>query len=214
MSLDLRRSIIATARAMNERGLNQGTSGNLSVRLEGDEGGILITPSGMPYDAMGPEDIVHLRMDGTSQGHRSPSSEWRIHLEILRARPEVNAVLHAHSMFATSLSCARRDIPAFHYMVAVAGGANIPCAPYATFGSAELAINVLGSLAGRKACLLANHGMVALGATLAGALALAVEVETLAAMYSRALQIGAPVLLDDAEMARVLAQFRSYGQGK
>jgi L-fuculose-phosphate aldolase len=214
VSIEQRREIVACARAMNQCGLNQGTSGNVAARVELGEAGarILVTPTGMAYDAMEPEDIVELTMDGTERGRRRASSEWRIHLEIMKARPEVRAVLHAHSMFSTTLSCARRAIPAFHYMVAVAGGTTIPCAEYATFGTAELAANVVAALAGRRACLLANHGMVAVGASLGEALALAVEVETLAAMYWRTLQVGSPVILDDAEMERVLEKFRSYGQ--
>jgi len=207
--LALREEMIATARRMNTSGLNQGTSGNLSQRVEG---GFLLTPTGMDYDALVPEDIVLMRMDGRHEGRRAPSSEWRFHRDILAARPEVGAVLHAHSMFCTTLACLRRGIPSFHYMVARAGGADIRCAPYATFGTEELSRHAVGALEGRKACLLANHGMLALGQDLAGAFKLAVEVETLAAMYWRALQVGEPVLLDAAEMAVVLEKFKTYGQ--
>jgi L-fuculose-phosphate aldolase len=205
----LREELIATGRRMNGSGLNQGTSGNLSARVDG---GFLLTPSGMDYDTLQPEDLVWMRMDGTYEGGREPSTEWRIHRDILATRPEVGGVLHAHSMFATSLACLRRPIPAFHYMVTRAGGEDIRCADYATFGTQELSRHVLKALEGRLACLMANHGMVALGATLAGAYRLAVEVETLAAMYWRALQVGEPVLLDAAEMQRVLEKFRTYGQ--
>ncbi|WP_342382100.1 class II aldolase/adducin family protein [Myxococcus stipitatus] len=205
----LRESMIATCRKMNEAGLNQGTSGNLSVRVDG---GFLLTPTGMDYDVLVPEDLVLMRMDGTHEGHRRPSSEWQLHRDILAARPEVGAVLHAHSMFCTTLACLRRGIPAFHYMVSAAGGADIRCAPYATFGTGDLARNALDALEGRKACLMANHGMLSLGATLASAFKLAVEVETLAAMYWRALQVGEPVLLDAEEMERVLEKFKTYGQ--
>jgi L-fuculose-phosphate aldolase len=210
----LRKQLIATTRAMNDRGLNQGTSGNVAVRVQEPDGAwrVLITPTGMSYGSMDPEDIVELDMNGAPSGKRRPSSEWRIHLEVLRARPEVHAVLHAHPMFSTTLACIPREIPAFHYMVAVAGGKRIPCAPYATFGSPELAANVVAALEGVRACLLANHGMVAVGASLERALSLAVEVETLAAMYWRALQVGTPALLDDAEMTRILDAFRGYGQ--
>jgi L-fuculose-phosphate aldolase len=206
--LALREEMIATARRMNTSGLNQGTSGNLGVRVEG---GLLITPSGMDYGALVPEDIVSLRFDGSPEGRRVPSTEWRFHRDILEARPEVNAVLHAHSMFCTTLACLHRPIPPFHYMVAKAGGSSIRCAPYATFGTEALSRHAVAALEGRKACLLANHGMIAVGATLAAAYALAVEVETLAAMYWRALQIGEPVLLDEAEMAVVLEKFKTYG---
>ncbi|WP_375754606.1 class II aldolase/adducin family protein [Corallococcus exercitus] len=205
----LREAMVATARRMNTSGLNQGTSGNLSQRVEG---GFLLTPSGMNYEAMTPEDLVLMRFDGSHEGPRRPSTEWQLHRDLLQARPEVGAVLHSHSMFSTTLACLRRGIPAFHYMVSAAGGTDVRCAEYATFGTPELARNMMVALEGRKACLLANHGLVAVGADLAGAWKLAVEVETLAAMYWRALQVGEPVLLDDAEMERVFQQFRGYGQ--
>ena len=204
-----REAMIATARRMNASGLNQGTSGNLSQRVDG---GFLLTPTGMDYDTLEPEDLVLMRFDGGHEGRRKPSSEWRFHRDILAARPEVGAVLHAHSMFCTTLACLRRPIPSFHYMVAVAGGVDIRCAPYATFGTEELSRHAVTAMEGRKACLLANHGMLALGDGLASAFKLAVEVETLAAMYWRALQVGEPVLLDAAEMAVVLEKFKTYGQ--
>lgn len=207
--LALRETMIATARRMNAAGLNQGTSGNLSQRVEG---GFLLTPTGMDYESLQPEDIVFMRMDGSHEGRRRPSSEWRFHRDILASRPEAGAVLHAHSMFCTTLACLRRPIPAFHYMISAAGGDSIRCAEYATFGTEELSRNALVALEGRKACLLANHGMIVLGADLARALKLAVEVETLAAMYWRTLQVGEPVLLDEAEMARVIEKFKTYGQ--
>jgi L-fuculose-phosphate aldolase len=210
--LRLRRTLIATARKMNALGINQGSSGNLSARIGG---GLLITPSGMAYEALKPTDIVEMAGDGRwtcVRPGRTPSSEWRFHRDILAARPEFGAVLHCHSLGATALSCLRREIPAFHYMVAVAGGASIRCAPYATFGSEALSRHALKALEGRKACLLANHGMIAAGADLAAALALAVEVETLAAQYCQALQLGTPKILSKAEMMRVLAKFETgYG---
>jgi L-fuculose-phosphate aldolase len=209
--LSRREELIATGRRMNASGLNQGTSGNLSVRVEG---GLLVTPTGMEYEGLRPEDLVLMRFDGSHEGPRRPSSEWRFHRDILAARPEVNAVLHAHSMFSTTLACLRRPIPAFHYMVAMAGGTSIRCAPYATFGTEELSRHAVAALEGRKACLLANHGLITVGADLAAAFKLAVEVETLAAMYLRALQVGEPVLLDEAEMAVVLEKFKTYGQQK
>ena len=205
----LREAMVATARRMNTSGLNQGTSGNLSQRVEG---GFLLTPSGMNYETMTPEDLVLMRFDGSHVGSRRPSTEWQLHRDLFQARPEVGAVLHAHSMFSTTLACLRRGIPAFHYMVSAAGGTDIRCAEYATFGTPELARHMMVALEGRKACLLANHGMVAVGADLAAAWKLAAEVETLAAMYWRALQIGEPVVLDDAEMERVFQQFQGYGQ--
>lgn len=207
-----RELIVATGRRMNDSGLNQGTSGNLSVRVAD---GFLVTPTGVPYEALRPEDVVHMRADGgVAPGQLAPSSEWAIHRDVYAARPEVGGVLHAHSMFATTLACLRRGIPAVHYMVAAAGGADIRCADYATYGTPELSRNVLGALADRNACLMANHGLLAVGESLPAAFKLAVEVETLAAQYWRALQVGTPVILDDDEMARVLAKFKSYGQKK
>ncbi|GAB4189196.1 MAG: class II aldolase/adducin family protein [Thalassobaculales bacterium] len=198
---------------MNAMGINQGTSGNASVR-DPKGRGILITPSSTPYEDMRPADIALMAFDGTWSGPRRPSSEWRFHLDILARRPDAEAVLHTHSMFATTLACLGRDIPSFHYMVAVAGGDSIRCAPYATFGTEALSAHALAALDGRKACLLGNHGMICLGESLERALALAVEVETLAAQYWRALQIGQPALLSAAEMAEVLARFQRmrYGQ--
>ena len=205
----LRAAIVATARQMNVCGLNRGKSGNVSARC--DEG-FLITPSGMAYTSTRPQDIVAMSLDGEARGALQPSSEWPFHRAIYASRAEVGAVVHAHASFAITLSCLGRDIPAFHYMVAVAGGNNIRCAAYATFGSEELAQYALAALEGRKACLLANHGMIALGCSLEAALALAVEVEALCEQYWRALQIGTPNLLSDAEMERVLAKFATYGQ--
>jgi L-fuculose-phosphate aldolase len=205
----LRAQIIATAQEMNACGLNRGKSGNVSARC-GD--GFLVTPSGLAYEATRPEDIVAMTLDGAARGALAPSSEWRFHRALYASRPEVGAVVHAHSPFATTLACLGRDIPAFHYMVAVAGGNNIRCAGYATFGTQELADHALGALQGRKACLLANHGMIAVGASLRGALALAVEVEALCEQYWRALQIAPPNLLSDEEMEVVLAKFATYGQ--
>ena len=208
MSRALRQAVIDAARAMNALGINQGTSGNVSVR-HGD--GLLVTPSGVDYDALKPAMIVAMAMDGSWRGDWRPSSEWRIHRDVLRARPEFGAVVHAHSPYATSLACLGRAIPAFHYMVAVAGGDTIRCAPYATFGTQALSDHALAALDGRKACLLANHGLLACGADLAQALKIALEVEVLSAQYWRACQLGEPVLLDGAEMQRVLQKFTSYG---
>jgi len=203
----LREAIVATARAMNASGINRGTAGNVSARIHD---GFLITPSGVPYDITSPEDIVTVDDDGKPRGRLAPSSEWPFHREIYRDRPELHAIVHTHGPFATALACLDRGIPAFHYMVAVAGGNDIRCAPYATFGTQELADHVVAALAGRKACLLSHHGMIAADATLAAALALAIEVETLAEMYWRALQIGEPTALSDAEMALVIAKFDQY----
>ncbi len=206
---ELRRLIIYTAQKMNALGINQGKSGNVSART--DEG-FLITPTGIAYDEAKPEQIVATALDGSFAGEVLPSSEWRFHADIYRAREDVDAIVHTHSAFATTLACLGKNIPAFHYMIAAAGGRNIRCAPYATFGTQELSDHAVAALDGRNACLLAQHGMIAVGATLEKALALAVEVESLARMYWQALQIGEPPVLDDVEMTIVLEKFRTYGQ--
>ncbi|WP_424931618.1 class II aldolase/adducin family protein [Amaricoccus macauensis] len=206
---DPRQAIIDTCLRMNAEGLNQGTSGNVSSRAEG---GMLITPSGIPYERLSPEEIVFVRNDGTWEGGIKPSSEWRMHLDIYGTREEAGAVVHVHSTYATGLSCLRRGIPAFHYMVAVAGGPDIRCADYATFGTAELSEAMVAALDGRIACLLANHGQIAFGPSLEKALWLAGEVETLARQLSVAEGFGPPVILPDAEMDRVLALFADYGK--
>lgn len=212
----LREAVVATAREMNALGINRGKSGNVSARWRAAEfDGYLITPTGMPYAQMAPVDIVAMRVDGAAEGARGarlPSSEWRFHRDIYGARPDAGAIVHTHAPFATSLACLHRGIPAFHYMVAVAGGGDIRCAPYATFGTQGLSDHAVAALEGRRACLLANHGMIAVGTDLSAALALAVEVETLAEMYWRALQLGEPILLSAAEMEVVVAKFRTYGQ--
>ncbi len=204
----VREQIVETARAMNRSGLNQGTSGNLSVRF-GD--GLLITPSGIAYDDLSPDQIVPMDFDGKYQGNCRPSSEWRFHCDILRERPDAGAVLHSHSLYSTILACQRRSIPAFHYMIAVAGGTDIRCADYATYGTQALSDEALKALDGRKACLLANHGLIAIGKNLKTALSLAVEVETLAKQYCHMAPNVAPVLLDDAEMAVIIEGFKTYG---
>ncbi|NJM84616.1 MAG: class II aldolase [Tabrizicola sp.] len=209
--LTLRQGMVATCRAMDAKGINQGTAGNLSAR-HGD--GFLITPSSMPYDIMQPEDIVEMGWDGTYVGRR-PSSEWRFHRDILKARTDMNVVLHCHSLYATSIACHHRTIPAFHYMVGVMGGTTLRCARYATFGTQALSDAALEALEGRKACLLGQHGQISLGKTLDAALWMAIEVETLARMYQQALVLGEPPILPHAEMERVIAQMTrmSYGLG-
>ena len=210
---ELRRQLIETACRMAPANLNRGGAGNLSVRTrENGLDGYLITPSGMDYEVLVPEDIVFMRLDGTPDGRRKPSSEWRFHHDIYAARPDAGAILHAHSPFATSLACLRRDIPPFHYMIARFGGDTIRCADYATFGSQALSDNALVALRDRCACLLANHGLLVFGKTLAQLFALAVEFEALCEQYWRACQLGQPVLLDPDEMATVQAKFASYGQ--
>ena len=210
---ELRRQLIETARRMAPAGLNRGAAGNLSVRTrENGEDGYLITPSGMDYDVLVPEDIVFMRLDGTPGGRRKPSSEWRFHHDVYAGRPEAGAILHAHSPFATSLACLRRDIPPFHYMIARFGGDTIRCAEYATFGTQVLSDNALAALRDRCACLLANHGMLVFGRTLEHMFALAVEFEALCEHYWRACQLGQPALLSPEDMQAVLARFATYGQ--
>ena len=205
-----RREVLETARAMSRQGLSPGRSGNVSTRYAD---GILITPSGMAYDAIAPADIVRVGLDGdVAAGQRKPSSELHFHLATYRARSDVGAIVHTHSLHATVLACARRAIPAFHYMVAVAGGDDIPLVPYATFGSDELARHVVAGLAHRNACLMANHGQIAVAASCAEALALAAEVEVLAEQYVKVLTLGSPHILARDEMARVLERFAGYGQ--
>jgi L-fuculose-phosphate aldolase len=203
-------AIIEAARAMNASGLNQGTSGNVSVR-HGDT--MLITPSATPYDRMTPEMIAAMPLDGERgawKGPLKPSTEWPFHLDILRARPEIGAVVHAHSTYATVLSIARRAIPACHYMIAAFGGTDIRCAGYARYGTKELSDLAVAALDGRMGCLLANHGMIAIGPTLEKAMWLAVELETIARQYYLALPLG-PVILTDGEIAEVQSGFASYG---
>lgn len=210
----LRQEVIDTCLKMNALGINQGTSGNASVRVADDpEAGFFITPSAIPYEDIRPEDIVRMELNGSHSDNRRPSSEWRFHLDIMRHRPDCGAIVHTHGMFATTLACLRMEIPAFHYMIAQAGGPTIRCSDYATFGTQELSDTALAALEGRRACLLANHGMIAIGPTLKKALALALEVETLAAMYWRTLQVGKPVILPDDEIERVGIKFGTMGYG-
>ncbi len=204
----LRARIVEAARRMSAGGLNVGKSGNVSARCEG---GFLVTPSGKSYDALAPGDIVIVADDGP-KGDGKPSSEWRLHRDVYAHRPEARAIAHTHSPYATTLACLRRDIPAFHYEVAFAGGTDIRCSGYATFGTQALSDLSLAALEGRRACLLANHGVVAFGASLDEALGLAEKVEYLARMYWQALQVGEPAVLDEAEMARVLEKFKDYGR--
>ena len=209
----LREEIVAAALAMNAQGINRGKSGNVSARFTHAEfDGFLITPTGLPYADTDAADIVAVSVEGVARGSRLPSSEWRFHRDIYRVRNEVGAIVHAHAPFATTLACLECGIPPFHYMVAVAGGPDIRCAPYATFGTQALSDHALAALDGRNACLLAHHGMIAVGPSLAKALALAIEVETLAEIYWRARLLGTPQNLSDDEMRIVLDKFKTYGQ--
>jgi L-fuculose-phosphate aldolase len=202
--------LIATCRELTRRGLTYGTSGNVSVRC--DEQHFLVSPTGMDYDVLQPQDIPLMDLEGRWYGRCRPSSEWRFHRDIFRARQDVSAIVHTHSPRATALACTGRGIPAFHYMVALAGGSDIRCATYHTFGTQELSQAALVALEDRKACLLANHGVIATGTDLEAALSLAGEVENLAGQYCAALALGQVRILDDGEMRRVLEKFRTYGQ--
>ena len=211
--LALREEIIATCRQLGALGLNQGTSGNVSVRVSANPAdGFLLTPTSLDYAEMTPADLVHVSLAGACSGSRRPSSELPFHRAIMEARPDVRAIVHTHSTHATAVSCLRRDIPAIHYLIALFGGADIRCAEYATFGTDELSANLVRALAGRRAALLANHGLVVVGDNLAHALALTVEAEQLARLYLATLATGVPPsVLDAAEMARVAERFREYG---
>jgi L-fuculose-phosphate aldolase len=203
-----RQSIIKACLQMNQLGINQGTSGNISLR---HEGGMLITPTSTPYEAMQPEQIVFMNLDGSFDAKQRPSSEWRFHRDIFKARPEINAVVHAHPPYATMLAIMGLEIPPIHYMIACAGSDTIRCAPYATFGTQELSQHAVAALEGRSACLLAHHGMIAIGPSLGKAMWLAVEVETLARQYHGCLQIGTPPLLSKAEIEKVRTRMAGYG---
>jgi L-fuculose-phosphate aldolase len=204
----IRRSIVESCRAMNALGINQGTSGNISVRWKD---GLLLTPSGLPYHEMTPDDVVHLRMDGTCDHPLAPSSEWRLHRDIVESRKDVGAIVHAHPTYCTAFAICGQDIPAVHYMIAAAGGPTVRCGPYVTYGTPELSEVALAALEDRTCCLLANHGMIATGADLGKAMWLAVELETLCRQYAVALQVGKPLVLSDAEIARTVEQFKTYG---
>ena len=207
----LREDMVAVCRRMNASGINQGTAGNVSVR---NPKGFLVTPTSLPYDMMRPNDLVQMYFDGSYEGERRPSSEWRFHRDILASRQDIDCVLHCHSVYATTLAVHHKTIPSFHYMTGVAGGTTIRCARYATFGTQALSDAAIEALQDRLACLLGQHGQISLGRTPAAALALAIEVETLSRLYVQALTLGEPPILDDEEMARVIQQMKnmSYGQ--
>jgi L-fuculose-phosphate aldolase len=205
---DLRKQVIETCLSMNEEGINQGTSGNVSVRT--DEG-FLITASGIPYSKMKPHHIVEMDLEGGYRGEFYPSTEWRMHLDIFKNRPEAAAIVHVHSPYATALACLRKEVPAFHYMIGVAGGSSLRVSDYAQFGTPELSTAMLKAMDGRTGCLLANHGQICFGATLEKALWLAGEIEALCQQYWAALLAGKPVVLDEAEMTSVLKRFKTYG---
>ena len=207
--MDPRAAVLECARAMNACGINRGTAGNVSMRVEG---GFVVTPTGMDYARACADDMVFVALDGKAEGARKPSSEWRFHRDIYAHRPEAGAIVHTHAPFSTSLACLGLEIPPFHYMIARFGGDTVRCAAYATFGSQALSDAMLKALEGRSACLMAQHGMTVFGRDLEQALAHAVELEALSEQYWRVLQIGKPQLLLPDEMALVLERFREYGQ--
>jgi L-fuculose-phosphate aldolase len=209
MSALLREQIVAACRQLDSSGLNRGTSGNVSCR-EGEH--FLITPTGVPVDEITPSKIVSLDFDGKVIGIGKPSSEWQFHSAIYRARPEINAVVHTHAPHSTALACLREDLPPFHYMIALAGGDSVRCAPYALFGTDTLSQHAVAALVDRKACLLANHGMITLGRDLDEAMTIAIELESLCQQYLIARQVADPVLLSADEMRAVIERFKSYGK--
>ena len=206
----IQNAVIHGCRELARLGLSHGTSGNVSIRRDAEC--YFISPTGMPYDALETEDVPLMDLGGRWVGRRRPSSEWRFHRDIYTSRPDVGAIVHTHSLHATALACTGRGIPAFHYMVAVAGGIDIRCTPYFTFGSQELSDAALTALKDRRACLLGNHGVIALGANLQEALKLTGEVENLAAQYVSALSLGDVRVLTAMEMRPVLEKFRTYGK--
>lgn len=207
--LHLRKQVIETCLAMNEEGINQGTSGNVSVRVPE---GFLITASGVPYKKMKSHHIVTMDLDGGYEGGYLPSTEWRMHMDIYKARPEASAIVHVHSPYATALAALRKDVPAFHYMIGVTGGTSLRVSDYAEFGTQELSDTMLKAMTGRAACLLANHGQICFSGNLDKALWLAGEVEALCQQYWAACVAGKPVLLADAQMESVLKRFKTYGR--
>ena len=207
--IDLRKKIIATCLRMNNEGINQGTSGNVSARTEN---GFLITASGIPYARMEPKHVVEMDLDGGYRGDYLPSTEWRMHRDIYGARAEAGAIVHTHSTFATALACLRKDIPAFHYMIGVTGGTSLRVSDYAEFGTQSLSDTMLSALKDRSACLLANHGQICFGSDLDRAIWLAREIETLCQQYWAACLAGDPVVLTDQQMSSVLRRFKTYGK--
>jgi L-fuculose-phosphate aldolase len=205
----IRADAVAAVQRMGELGMNRGSTGNLSVRAGA---GMLITPTGMGADDLRPQDMVWCGWDGSLRGDWKPSSEWHFHQAIYMARPDLHAVLHTHSTHAAALACLRRSLPAFHYMVAIAGSDHVPCVPYHLFGTEALSQAVAGAMAGVDACLMANHGLVAGGATLPKAMKVLQEIESLCEVYLKALAVGEPAVLSREQMAEVIAKFADYGK--
>jgi len=209
----LRTQAVAAVRRLDALGMNRGSTGNLSLRFAHEgQGGMLVTPTGMGGDDLRPQDMVWLGWDGRLVGDWQPSSEWHFHQAVYQARPDLDAIVHTHSVHAAALACLRRELPAFHYMVAVAGGHDVPCVPYHLFGTEALSRAVAGAFADRNACLMANHGLVAAGPTLAHAMKVAQEIESLCEVFLKALAVGEPWILTRAQMDEVIEKFRGYGR--
>lgn len=209
---EARETVVAAMRELSASGLNRGTSGNVSLRFGAS---MLVTPSAVPPDELTADLVARMELDGEDgafEGPRPPSTEWRFHRDVLRARPEAKAVVHTHSPYATVLAIGRREIPAVHYMIAAFGGTSIRCSDYATFGTAELSAHALAALEGRNGCLLANHGAITVAPSMARALWLAVELETLAFQYHQSLLLGDPVILSEEAIAETAAKFSTYGR--
>jgi L-fuculose-phosphate aldolase len=204
-----REHAVNAIRRLDALGLNRGSTGNLSLRLDA---GMLITPTGMGADDLRAQDMVWVGFDGTRRGDWQPSSEWHFHQAVYAARPDLQAIVHTHSTYAAALACLRRELPPFHYMIAVAGGDTVPCVPYHLFGTEALSQAVAVAMVDRDACLLANHGLIAAGASLGQAMKLVQEIESLCQVYLQALAVGEPTLLSKEDMQQVIKKFRSYGQ--
>ena len=213
--MNLKKQIIKFSKKLNTTNLSALRSGNISARFkEKGKDGFLITPSGARYTTMKPNDLVFVTLDGRFDKKKGkPSSEWRFHQDIYRSKKEARAIVHAHSTCATALSTHRKSIPAFHYMVALAGGNDIKCANYATFGSRNLSNNILKVLKNRSACLLANHGQISTASNLDSAFELAQEVENLSLQYINALRLGKPRILSNKEIKIVLGKMKNYKKG-
>lgn len=212
--LELRASLVAAVRRLDALGLNRGSTGNASVRGTGDAAGFWITPTGMGADNLAVDDLVWIAGDGKVQGAWQPSSEWPFHRSIYAARADLAAVVHVHSINATALACLRRELPAFHYMVAIAGGNNVPCTAYHLYGTEALSQAVTEAFRERHACLMANHGLVAGGMSIGHAMKVAIEVEALCETYLKALAVGEPARLTREQMAEVIEKFRTYRRAR
>ena len=213
-NLEKRKEVIKYSIKLNTTNLSPLRSGNISVRsIENSVEGFLITPSGKKYDTLKEEDIVFVSNDGNHDANLKPSSEWRFHKDIYLKKPDAKAIVHAHSPHATGVSAHGKDIPAFHYMIALAGGDSIKCAKYATFGTQELSDNIIDALENRKACLMSNHGQVAFGQNLESAFELAEELENICHQYINTIKLGDPKILSSSEMDVILDKVKNYKKG-